>query len=139
MIVLDTNVLSALMTPELNPEPIAWIDRQPANLLWTTAVSIFESRAGILLLPAGRRRTGLEAALGTMTREFLADRILPFDREAAEAAAAIAAGRIAKGINIGSRDTQIAGIVVSRNASLATRNLKDFNDLKIDLIDPWKS
>lgn len=68
----------------------------------------------------------------------LADRILPFDHAAAEAAATIAAIRITKGINIGARDTQIAGIVVSRSASLATRNLKDFSDLKIDLLNPWQ-
>lgn len=139
MIVLDTNVLSALMTPDLNPQPVQWLDRQPANLLWTTAVSIFESRAGVLLLPAGRRRAALETALDTMLSEFLADRILPFDHPAAEASATIAAARVARGINIGSRDTQIAGIAVSRNAVIATRNLKDFSDLKIDLVDPWRS
>lgn len=58
MIVLDTNVLSALMTPKLNPMPVAWLDNQPAPLIWTTAVSIFESRAGIRLLPSGKRRDG---------------------------------------------------------------------------------
>jgi predicted nucleic acid-binding protein len=138
MIVLDTNVLSALMTPKLNPEPVAWLDKQPVTLVWTTAVNIFESRAGIRLLPAGKRRDGLDAALDTLVAQMLADRILPFDRAAAEAAAAIAGSRIAKGMNIGARDTQIAGIVVSRGASLATRNLKDFSDLKIGLLSPWE-
>lgn len=138
MIVLDTNVLSALMTPKLNLEPIAWLDKQPAALIWTTAVSIFESRAGIRLLPAGKRRDGLDAALDLLVSQMLADRILPFDHAAAEAAATIAGSRITKGFNIGTRDTQIAGIVVSRGASLATRNLKDFSDLKIDLLNPWQ-
>jgi predicted nucleic acid-binding protein len=139
MIVLDTNVLSALMTPKLNPEPVAWLDRQPAAFIWTTAVSIFESRAGIRLLPAGKRRDGLDTALDALVSQILADRILPFDHAAAEAAATIAGSRIRKGINIGARDTQIAGIVVSRGASLATRNLKDFGDLKIGLLNPWQS
>jgi len=138
MIVLDTNVLSALMTPQLNPEPIAWLDKQPATLVWTTAVNVFESRAGIRLLPSGKRRDGLDAALDALIAQMLADRILPFDHAAAEAAATIAGSRITKGINIGARDTQIAGIVVSRGASLATRNLKDFSDLKIGLLNPWQ-
>lgn len=139
MIVLDMNVLSALMTPALNPGPVAWLDKQPATLVWTTAVSIFESRAGIRLLPKGKRRDALDVALDTLVADLLADRILPFDHAAAEAAATIAGSRIAKGINIGARDTQIAGIVVSRGASLATRNLKDFRDLEIDLLNPWQA
>ena len=94
MIVLDTNVLSALMTPNLNREPVAWLDRQPAALVWTTAVSIFELRAGIRLLPAGKRRDGLDAALDMMVEQMLAERILPFDYAAAEAAATIAGSRI---------------------------------------------
>ncbi len=139
MIVLDTNVLSALMTPNLNPQPVSWLDGQPATLVWTTSVCIFEVRAGIRLLPEGRRRDGLDAALDMLIEEMLAERILPFDRAAAEAAATIAGSRIAKGLNIGARDTQIAGIVVSRGAALATRNIKDFADLDVDLIDPWRA
>jgi predicted nucleic acid-binding protein len=137
MIILDTNVLSALMTPSLNPGPLAWLDKQPAQSIWTTAVNIFESRSGIRLLPEGRRRRGLDEALDVVIEHLLADRVLPFDRAAAEAAATITGARVAKGINIESRDTQIAGIAVSRNAKLATRNVKDFRDLEVELIDPW--
>lgn len=138
MIVLDTNVLSALMTPALNPEPLEWLDRQPPSSIWTTAVNVFESRSAIHLLPAGKRRQSLDAALDELIANILNDRILPFDRDAAEAAARIESRRISKGSNIGSRDTQIAGIAVSRGAALATRNLKDFNDLEIGLINPWR-
>ena len=139
MIILDTNVLSALMTPALNPSPVRWLDSQAANLIWTTSVNVFESRGGIRLLPVGRRRHDLELALDTLLETDFADRVLPFDHAAAEAAAAISSQRISKGRNIGPRDTQIAGIAVSRRATLATRNTRDFNDLDIEVIDPWKA
>jgi len=137
MIILDTNVLSALMTPMLNPQPVAWLDRQSQALIWTTAVNIFELRSGIRLLPTGKRRRSLEDALDKLIAEILSDRILPFDREAAEIAADIASQRTARGNNVGRRDTQIAGIAVSRGAAVATRNLKDFDDLDATLINPW--
>ena len=137
MIILDTNVLSALMTPTLNPTPVGWLDTQPANLIWTTAVTVFESRGGILLLSAGRRRQALELNLDALLETVFVDRVLPFDHAAAEAAAAISSRRISKGRNVGPRDTQIAGIAVSRRATLATRNIKDFDDLDIEVINPW--
>jgi predicted nucleic acid-binding protein len=139
MIILDTNVLSALMTPALNPEPLIWLDKQPQSSIWTTAVNIFESRSGIRLLPIGKRRQRLEAALDELIANILTDRILPFDRDAAEAAATIAGRRVSRGNNVGARDTQIAGVAVSRGATIATRNLKDFNDLQIELVNPWQS
>jgi predicted nucleic acid-binding protein len=137
MIILDTNVLSALMTPSLNPRPLAWLDKQPPNAVWTTAVNIFESRSGIGLLPHGRRRETLETSLDTVIVNLFGERILPFDLAAAESAAILVGARVSKGITVAARDTQIAGIVVSRRAKLATRNLKDFRDLDIELIDPW--
>ena len=137
MIILDTNVISALMTPQLNPAPIRWLDVYPANLIWTTAISVFEVRGGIRLLPAGKRRESLDLALDALLETLLADRALPFDHAAAEAAAAIMSRRVPQGRNIGPRDTQIAGIAVSRRAALATRNTKDFHDLDIQIINPW--
>src|SRR5690348_13212953 len=104
MIILDTNVLSALMTPALNPEPLIWLDKQPQSSIWTTAVNIFESLSGIRLLPTGKRRQSLEAALDEVIATILADRILPFDRDAAEAAATIAGRRVSRGSNVGARD-----------------------------------
>ncbi|MGE0500886.1 MAG: type II toxin-antitoxin system VapC family toxin [Rhizobiaceae bacterium] len=139
MIILDTNVLSALMAPALNPVTVHWLNSQSANRIWTTAVNVFESRSGIRLLPAGRRRQALELALDELLETIFNDRILPFDHEAAEAAAQLAGQRAAKGKNVGQRDTQIAGIAVSRAATIATRNAKDFDDLDIEVVDPWKA
>lgn len=137
MIVLDTNVISALMRPELNRRVVEWLDRQPRASIWTTAVNVLELRSGLRLLPESRRRSGLMDALDRLVRDLMEERILPFDLDAAEEAAKIVAARVPNGRTVGTRDTQIAGIAVSRGAALATRNLKHFRDLDISLIDPW--
>lgn len=80
MIVLDTNVVSALMRAQADAVTRAWLDRQAADSIWTTAVSVFELRAGIELLPAGRRRERLDRTLAAVLAEDLVGRILPFDK-----------------------------------------------------------
>jgi len=137
MIVLDTNVLSALMQREPNSAVVAWLDEQPPTSVWTTAVTVFEIRFGLALLPAGRRKRELEEAFAHAIEEDFEGRVLPFDEEAARAAAAHAATRRAAGRSVDFRDIEIAGIVSSRRATLATRNVRHFRELGIPLIDPW--
>ena len=136
MIVLDTNVLSALMQPH-DSKVIAWLDQQPPESIWTTAVTIFEIRFGIALLPPGRRQRQLADAFAKVLDEDLQGRILPFDHEAAAEAANRAAERRAIGKPLDFRDIEIAGIVSPRHATLATRNVRHFKDLGIELVDPW--
>jgi hypothetical protein len=139
MIVLDTNVVSALMLPGSNPAIVSWLDRQPASAIWITAVSLLEVRSGLFLLPDGRRKRGLLEQFDRLLSDVIANRILPFDRSAAETAASVSAKRVAVGRTIDRMDTLIAGIVVSRHATLATRNIKHFSDLGVPLINPWES
>ena len=139
MIILDSNVISALMQPHQNEIVRVWLDSQPLDELWTTAVNILEIRGGMLLLPYGRRKTSLIAAFDRTLSELFAGRILPFDRDAAENSARIQADRIRRGINKETRDTQIAGIALARQATLATRNVRDFQDLDIPLVHPWEA
>lgn len=139
MIILDTNVLSELMQTLPEPSVVAWLDRQPAESVWITSITLFEARLGMALLPRGRRRRALEAAFGQLLVEDLEERVLDFDRSAAEAAAALAAGRQLDGRPVDMRDTQIAGIVIARRAKLATRNVKHFADLTADVVNPWKT
>ncbi len=136
MIVLDTNVLSGLMGPE-DSRVVAWLDEQPPESIWTTAVTIFEIRFGLALLPPGRRKRQLGDAFAKVLDEDLQGRILPFDHEAAAEAANRAAERRAIGKTLDFRDIEIAGIVASRRAKLATRNVRHFMDLRIELVDPW--
>ena len=137
MIVLDTNVLSALMRAAPEPVVVSWMDRQPADSIWITSITLFETRLGLALLPEGRRRRALEAVFERLLQEDLENRVLDFDSAAAASAASLAASRHKAGRPTDIRDTQIAGIVLSRNATLATRNTRHFGDLKVPVVNPW--
>ena len=139
MIILDTNVLSALMRKPPEAPVVAWLDRQPAESVWITSVTLLEARLGLALLPTGRRRQMLEAAFARLLKEDLENRVLDFDGAAATEAASLAAGRQKAGRPVDMRDTQIAGIALARRAMLATRNLRHFADLKVPLVDPWET
>lgn len=137
MIVIDTNVLSALMRKVPERPVVEWLDRQAAESIWITSITLFEARLGLALLPKGKRRQALETAFDKLLVEDLEGRVLDFDRPAAEAAAELAAGRQREGQTIDIRDTQIAGIVIARRAGFATRNVRHFSDLNVDVINPW--
>ena len=137
MILLDTNVISALMQRRPDPAVVGWIDELPAESVWTTAVTVCEVWYGIELLAAGRRRRQLEEAFAKALDEDFEGRVVPFDRDAARAAAAIAATQRRAGRTIDFRDMEIAGIAMARKATLATRNTRHFEGLGLDLVDPW--
>lgn len=137
MIILDTNVISALMRREADTAIVAWLDRQPADSVWITAITLFETRLGLALLAKGRRRQTLEAAFGRLLTEDLENRVLDFDGAAAIEAASLAAERQKAGRPVDMRDTQIAGIALARRATLATGNVRHFADLRIRVVNPW--
>lgn len=137
MIVLDTNVLSELMHVTPEPRVVEWLDAQPAESIWITSVTLFETRLGLALLPPGRRRLALEAAFGKLLTDDLENRVVDFDAAAAESSASIAADRQSRGRPVDVRDTLIAGIVLARRATLATRNTPHFADLNVPLVNPW--
>jgi toxin FitB len=137
MIILDTNVLSTLMRTVPEPTVVAWLDRQPAESVWITSITLFETRLGLALLPSVRRRQMLEAAFARLLIEDLENRVLDFDSTAANEAAALAATRQKDGRPLDMRDTQIASIALARHATLATRNVRHFANLKISIVDPW--
>ncbi|HEY1798164.1 MAG TPA: type II toxin-antitoxin system VapC family toxin [Stellaceae bacterium] len=137
MIVIDTNVLSVVMRPDPDRWVFDWLNRQPSAAIWTTAVSIFEIRFGLELLPPGRRRSLLERAFDQVLDEMIEGRILTLDAAAAQQAAILSARYRRAGIPQEFRDSMIAGIAVTRRATLATRNTRHFPDLPIPVIDPW--
>lgn len=136
VVILDTNILSALMQQTPDPAVIGWLDAQAAEMLWITSITLFEARYGIALLPAGQRRTDLQGRLDALVRDDLCGRILPFESRAAACAADLAAQRQRKGRPVDMRDTLIAGIAIARGAALFTRNIKHFDDLPVPLISP---
>lgn len=124
---------------QTRPDPvvIAWLDAQPSESIWTTAITVFEIRFGLELLPAVRRRKALEAAFDAMLRDDLNGRVAAFDAAAAEEAAKLAARRQRAGRPVDLRDTQIAGIALARRAALATRNVRHFDGLTVAVVSPW--
>ena len=137
MIVLDTNVVSALMRREPEPAVVSWLDSLPAESVWTTSVNVFEIRLGLEILTDGRRRRDLEEAFAKALAEDFENRVLPFDEAAAQAAGVIAAERRRAGRSVEIRDVQIAGIAKARKATLATRNTRHFEGCGLALVDPW--
>ena len=137
MVVLDTNVVSEIMRDEPHPVVFAWLDERPTRELFVTAVTEAEVRTGIAFLPGGRRRSRIAEAADRAFGGLFADRVLPFDSQAARVYAGIAAAGRAAGRPVSQADGQIAAIVRSRGMALATRNIRDFADVGIDLIDPW--
>jgi toxin FitB len=137
MIILDTNVISAMMRRDADLKIRDWLDGQPSESIWVTAITVFEVRLGIEILAKGRRRKQLEEDFVQTLAEDFDGRVLDLDQAAAEKAATLCAERRLRGRPIDMRDTLIAGIVVSRRAQLATRNVKHFDDLEVAVIDPW--
>jgi predicted nucleic acid-binding protein len=137
MIVLDTNVLSALMRTTPDAVVVEWLDRQPADSVWITSITVFEARFGLALLPKGKRRNSLEQTFDRMLTEDLSSRVLTLDEMAAVTAAQIAAERQRAGRTVDLRDTLIAGIAQARRATIATRNTRHFDGLDVPVVNPW--
>ncbi len=139
MIILDTNVLSELMKRAPASPVVDWISAQPVASLYTTSITQAEILHGILVLPPGRRRRSLEEAATSMFATEFAGRVLAFDGEAALPYARIASDRRRAGRPISHFDAQIAAIALSTGGSLATRNVSDFDDCGVTVVDPWQS
>ena len=137
MIIVDTNVLSEVIRPVPAGKVLDWMVAQPASALFTTTITLGEVLYGLELIAPGKRRTALQEAIETMFEDQFADRILTFDQDAARAFADISAKCRRLGRPIGEMDAQIAGIALSRGAAIATRNVRDFRDCGVELIDPW--
>ena len=136
MILLDTNVVSELMKSAPEPAVMGWINAIPGASVFLSAVTQAEILHGVALVPEGKRREGLTRAARTAFETYFRGRILPFDSEAAEA---LAAGRRQAGRPISQSDAQIAAIARSRGASLATRNVPDFEGCGVEIVNPFQT
>jgi predicted nucleic acid-binding protein len=137
VIVLDTNVLSALMQQQPDAQVVAWLDKQPAESIWISSITLFEARYSLALLAAGQRKSLLQERFDQLLQDDLENRVLLFDANAATQAAQVAAERKARGRPVDMRDTFIAGIALARRATLATRNTRHFDDLSVPVVNPW--
>jgi hypothetical protein len=137
MIIVDTNVLSEVIKLSPSPRVVDWWNSHPETELYLTSITQAEILAGIELLPRGKRRAAIAQAAEATFREDFADRILPFDGEAAREFARIIAARRKLGRPISQPDAQIAAIARNYGAVLATRNTVDFEHCGVKLVNPW--
>ena len=136
MIVLDTNVTSELMKPAPSAVVVGWVRDRGGADLYTTSITLAEIGHGIERLPGGRRKALLKAASEEVFSAF-SSQVLAFDTLAALEYPGIVRRRERAGTPIDGFDAQIASICRARDASLATRNVMDFEGTGIDVIDPW--
>lgn len=139
MILLDTNVVSEPLRREPDPRVIAWIDAQPMDTLFLSAITVAELRAGVALLPAGKRRSGLQENLETRVLPLFTGRILAFDLSCTQAYAAMLPRARAAGLAIATADGYIAAIAAANGFSVATRDTQPFQAAAVKVIDPWRA
>lgn len=138
MIILDTNVLAELIRPSPAPEVKGWLrEKAGEEPLVTTAITIMEIEYGLARLPEGARRKDLEERFAALTGKQFEFAVLPFNEKAARLAGRLRSHRESLGLHAHSGDMMIAAIALIEGASLATRNVKDFSETDVDLINPW--
>ena len=138
MILLDTNVVSEAMKPDPDPAVLGWLDEQAAETLFLCSVTIAELMFGIAALPKGKRKERLTTALEGVVTLF-ADRILPFDIEAARRYADLAVSARAAGRGFPTPDGYMAAIAAAHDFAVASRDSSAFSAAGLNVINPWTS
>jgi len=139
LIILDTNVISEAIKREPNEAVFDWLARQDREQLCTTAITAAELRAGAAALDSGRRRDSLIGAINAALTVDLGGRILPFSDAASPAFAEITARRRRLGRGWSPMDMLIASIALVESLPVAMRNVDDFEETGVDVINPWDS
>ena len=136
MIIVDTNVLSEFMRPAPAAAVATWFARQDGDQLWTTTITEAELLVGAAILPDGKRKAELGRTIDATLQRF-GQRILPFDRDAAQQLAVVFTQRRAVRLDIKQADGQIAAIARAYGAAVATRDIDDFAHTGVTVINPW--
>ena len=138
MIILDTNILSALMRDVPERKVVSWLDRQPQGSIWTTSITVLEIQGGLQILPMASEKAELSQQFERLL-DSIYHRIAVFGEEAARLSANLTNSRKREGRVADLRDTMIAGIVLAHHATLATKNLAHFSDISAKVVNPWVS
>ena len=138
MYLLDTNVISEPLKPLPDQAVTRWLDAQDPETLYLTATVLSEVLIGIALLPAGKRKHGMEQDMRGLQTRLFGDRFLPFDREAAVAFALLGSRAGAKGYSISMADCQVAAIASVHGFAVATRDTAPFLAAGVPVINPWE-
>lgn len=137
MILVDTNVISEPLRRAPEARVVEWIDDQPLETLYLSAITVAELRFGVALLPAGKRRKILHDSLETRVLPLFSGRVLAFDLAATQAYAGLMAKARAAGVAVGAADGYIAAIAAANGMRVATRDTAPFAAAGVAVIDPW--
>lgn len=137
MIILDTNVVSEAMKTSSNPDVVTWLEHQDVDSVAITSITMAEVLEGIERLPTGRRRAALEERFREFLADILDDRVLSFDRGAAEQFARITALRRKMGRPTSALDAMVLAIAADTGSTIATRNVADFERCGVPVVNPW--
>lgn len=138
MIILDTNVVSEPMKPGGHRGVQTWLDDQIAETLYITSISLSELLLGVEVLPDGKRKAGLGAALSDLLSTLFGARVLPFDQQAAMTYARCVNQARAAGRAISMADGQIAAIAAVHGFTVATRDTAPFAAAGVPVVNPWE-
>ena len=139
MILLDTNVVSEPLRQFPDAQVVAWIDAQPLDTLFLSAITVAETRAGVALLPATKRRAGLQQSLEKRVLPLFAGRVLPFDMGCTQAYAELMAKARASGLAVATVDGYNAAIAAVNGLTVATRDTGPFVAASVTVINPWEA
>lgn len=139
MILLDTNVISETQRREPNARVLDWIDAQALETLYLSAITVAELRAGIALMPAGKRRASMHEVLEKRLLPMFANRVLSFDMACTKAYAELLAKSRAAGLAVETADAFIAAVALANGFTVATRDTSPFEAAGLDVINPWEA
>lgn len=139
MVILDTNIVAEMMKSSPSPMVVAWLNSQESSALFLTTISIGEIVYGLRVMPSGKRRLQLEQGFERVLAEAFAGRILAFDEEAARHYGEVMGRRKEIGRSLSVPDGQIASIARARGCAIATRNVRDFTECGVEVINPFDS
>ena len=139
MILLDTHLVSEPLRAAPDFQVVAWMDGQPLATLFRSAITVAELRAGVALLPAGKRQAALQDSLETQVLPLFAGRVLPFDLACTPAYATLMAKARAAGRAVATADACIAAIAATNGLTVATRDTGPFEAAGVTVINPWQA
>lgn len=137
MIILDTNIISELMKASPNQGLWHWFETIESQPLFLTAITVAELRYGVCVLPEGKRRDQLDQAITQIVEDDFLDQILDFNQASAEGYGILVAKLRSEGITMSQSDAMIASMALAYEATLITRNVKDFEHCGIELVNPF--
>jgi predicted nucleic acid-binding protein len=137
MILLDTNVISETQRQEPNVRVLDWLDAQALETLYLSTITVAELRAGIALMPVGKRRASLDENLEKRLLPMFANRVLPFDMACTKAYAELFAKSRAAGLAVETADAFIGAVALANGFTVATRDSSPFEAAGVTIFNPW--